>query len=858
MKKILLTLLSLTGFLFNISASAQGLASLEKAPEYNTGVLPNGIEYYIVTNRTSTEKADFAVIQQGQPDRFLARRVLSYARHFGNRHPYDFLAENGIGYDKNGYISYREDGILFDFKNAPVKQQSVCDSLILLMFDIAATYQGPQALIISGDVDAPVIAEKVRLLSMVLSNRDKANKSDNYTWTPQENSTYYYTSRQAENLAALRISYGSARVPRDRMNTLQPSVVKMYSSWFGTILARRIRDDFYKHGIPVGDLFYRYYDSSMGKGDEQYTMTLITSPEYYEQAVCHTAEILADLDNRGVTVKELQDAKDKLVATAIKEGDNTAKSNESYVRRCTAAFMYGAHLASDGTINNFFSRSAISNEKEVELFNNFIFAVIDPKQNLTIGFDEQTSRSTDLAKLFGNEWAKSAADSSCTFAVVEDSLKLYEPKEKTRIRTESKEPISGGSLWTFTNGTRVIYKKTSVKGMFTYALMMRGGYTDVKDMKPGENAFVSDMLGLSRIGGIPGIHFEDALANNGITMETDVNLSDMRIQGTAPSERLEVLLKSLLTIAYDREPDEEAFKYYKSYIGMKTELDRRTESGLNNMLDSLLAPAYRYPVAKNANALQDDLPERAEAFFQQQFSKCADGVLVLIGDLDEDSLKKQLCNYMGDFRTSKKLAVRPKVSREATVGTTTYTIESRNCPAGLGDECVNLAFNAPIVFNMTNYMAMRISLLALRDELAKSLCNQGAAASISGEFELFPEERVSMHINCTACPESGLPEGIENKGTLHILHSVRAGIDKLATSGVSEAELNHYKNSVISSYGAKMNTDSGIVEAILVRYSEGRDIRSNYKESINALKPENIAQVMKTLKSGGQIELVLL
>ena len=67
--KLNATVLLLAGaLLISAGASAQGLPNLEKASEITTGSLPDGISYYLVTNKNTPGFADFALVQPVRSD----------------------------------------------------------------------------------------------------------------------------------------------------------------------------------------------------------------------------------------------------------------------------------------------------------------------------------------------------------------------------------------------------------------------------------------------------------------------------------------------------------------------------------------------------------------------------------------------------------------------------------------------------------------------------------------------------------------------------------------------------------------------------------------------------------------------
>ena len=88
-----------------------------------------------------------------------------------------------------------------------------------------------------------------------------------------------------------------------------------------------------------------------------------------------------------------------------------------------------------------------------------------------------------------------------------------------------------------------------------------------------------------------------------------------------------------------------------------------------SILDSLLSPGSDYTRYKRPIDLSDDFNRRCERFFGDQFSKMNDGVLIIVGNFPEATLKKILIQYMGGFRTEKVATFRTRSQANPVPGT---------------------------------------------------------------------------------------------------------------------------------------------------------------------------------------------
>ena len=840
----------------------QALSSLGKAPEITVGSLPNGISYYIVKNGSAKGFADFALVQQGVPEREVARKSLIKSRYFESRTPDSFLADHGVGYGPRGFISYQAASTRFDFTNVPVYDQAVSDSTLMIIFGIADNNPYKQAVVVSGDVDPGKLIERMNLFSMTVAKREALPAQEPYQWTPKENLAFRITNNLTEDLAVINLIYSARRIPRESLDTAIPFVTRMYSVELGTILGKRLSEAFRMADVPLADLRYRYQDSSESPEDERYSISVYTSRKYLDKATGIVASVVASLDREGASQAELQDAKDRLVSEAVREMRSSTSSNAEDVDKCVSAYLYGSTLASKKTVNEFIARKRLSEDRELDLFNGFAKALLDSSRNLTLRYDVpmgDLSRE-DILPGFNSSWSKPIPENLRPRFKADygDTLSLYKPILKSKFRSESAEPVSGGSLWTFANGIKVIFKKVEGTGEFNYALMLRGGYADVPGLKAGEGAFVADMLAGSRVAGLSGRDFHGMLMANGVTMNESVSLSDLRISGIAPSGKIQLVLQSLLSMANDRQVDREAFEYWRKGEALRLSMEALYPRDVNSLMDSILVPDYFYTDHKSIANLGNDLPERAERYFNSQFSKVNDGIMVIIGDLDPDDLKKMLTRTLGDFRTQQRFAPRPDATKNLIIGTASRTVESAPGLVGGAEIGAHAAASTDLPFTLANYMSFKVACAVFEKELTSALATCGAYAEVSERFELFPTERVTVYASCRPCFADGLPEGVLPSSPLETLEQMRKAVASTNAATISPAALAAYKAALLTEVSAQMARPETIVDNVLMRYSEGKDVVTGYQAAINGVTVDSVKKILADLASGAKVEYVIM
>ena len=831
---------------FSAGLSAQQLPTLSQQKGINSGRFANGISYYIVPNTSSKGYANFALIQKGIDNQEDARAALGY----------DFLASKGVGYTRDGFISYSGGSAIFSFEDVPTFQSVALDSTIVLLFNLIDKFKGEQAIVACGDLDAAKLKDRLYIMSLTVSKRTPAPEKDPYIWAPSDQARFIHYNNGCRNLSEIRVTYSTSRTPLKYMSTPQPLVTSMYARLLGYVLRKRIESLFAEKDLPHGDFRFKYLDSSKTDSDERYSFEAGVGEKDVAAATALISNVLADLDKNGVSADEFLDAK-AAFGTWAQKTSSIAISNKDLVSLCTANYIYGAGMPSRDEVVKFFSGRKISLEQDLSMFNRFVSALMDVRRNLTVQFGTPSDSLdvSSLQKLFRDSW-KVSPERTAYRIKSNDSLSLYYPVDrKVRVKTEVSDPQTGGTVWTFNNGMKVVFRKTSDSNL-RYSFMVRGGYTEVPGLKEGESAFVGDMLGLYDVCGMDAMQFRNMLGANGITMNCRVSIADMRISGTAPADKLSLLFRSVLSIQKNRSINRKTFEYYRRSEALRQEDFRFSTDGINAVADSIICPDFYYPLTKTVSKLGDDLPEKAEAYFAAQFLKSQDGVIFLEGNTDPYALQKFLCRIMGSFRGNKSFSVRPKVTYQMRSGWSTYTVDKEDRLVGDGTSA-NVAMAAERPFTMQSWCAFRIAMEHLRRELVRDLAPLGYSFDLVPELTLLPVERIAVFLNCRPCPSEGLPADVEPADPMEVMNRLRDALARISSGTISAATLKGLKDALAQEMAGEAADPDYVMEAYLRRNSEGKDMLSNWSTYLGKVTVDDVAAVIEALGKGSKVEYVI-
>ncbi len=835
LKYLLLTVSALCFFSRIVPARTQ-LPSLPVDSRIRKGTLGCGVTYYMVTNPAVKGYADIAIVQRDEP--------LSAAKRDGLLS--SFLGRMEVSPGREGFISDVDGSTVYRFSRVPFYRPEVLDSTMLYTFSLVALSKAQQAVIVSGDIDAPELKKKMDIFSMMVPRMlVKENHRPDYVWEPSPApSVQFYEGRKAE----VSVTYSSSRIPFPSMNTAQALVTELFGQELKVLLQHRLERALREAGIAYGDIFFEALRSEDYGGDERYTVRVTVAPDQHNAAMRVIASTLAEMDSYGVTTDEFVEAK-KVLLPAIHKKSEEIPSPSEYVSRCIANFLYGANLAPYSETLRLFARKNVADSTETRLFNNFSSALLDQLGNLSLEYTaapdsldkDQELFYYNLSYLYGSV-IPTRNDYSWRGG---DTLGFRADAPRVKIRNEKKEPVTGATLWTFSNGMRVCYKEVRGSGIFHYALQLNGGLAQIEGLREGEGGYIGEMLPLYDAAGLRAWHFREVLEASGISMDAQVDLNGMSIRGAAPSPQFPLLLKGLLELANSRTPNKGEFETYRRRenvrgVSLQAELEKR------------LTPDYAFATRKDPSVLSEETWERAEKYFAARFSRMNDGILIISGDLETGVVKKMLCRYLGGFRVLKGNTPRKPVDYRPRSGTVTFMEE------GNSHQGIHILMDAGYAVTSDHFYTARIGVGALRQELIRQLSGYGFTCDVRVSQQPQPQERFQLWITCLPAPLQGLPADVEEVSAERALSAVRKAIREVSKREIAPADLSLWKTRLEGEVRGQIASPAGFVQTLFNRYALNKDVTGRFQESISGITQEKVREFLATMASGGCVEYVIL
>ena len=864
-------LLLLISWLFSaFPLAAQTLPKLPSDPAIHQGILPNGTKWFIAVNPSTRQTADFALVQKvgsGNGDAEInpfeiAGRNMASLPHFRKQSPAQFLSSKGIMPGKDGYVKVSEDATIYRLSNVLMyDEKSVTDSTLLFLFDVinssASVDDGErgryapsnQAIIVSGDVKPESVVSIMYAMSLMVNAKSSLEQKELYRWVHPAEGPVVVSDTTGCGLSELSFKWQFPRTPEDLMETIQPALVEMVMNELGILAARTVQDNFKLSGIPYSNMECVYVPSSATSGNESFTISIDCPEEKLADALGVMSGAMSAIASSQIPLREFISCKSKAVAMMAGKIASPVRDNSEYIDRCADAFLHHSSLASAKQKYDFYTSRVIEDETELGLFNSIVHASLSDLSCLTVSCCGASSMPEARVKdIFMEAWKKA----ECTVPSRPYSNVAYSElppvPQKFKVISSKTDRTSGSSIWVFSNGFTVVYKKMPTEGNLFCSLSLNGGYGNVPDLVQGEGAFFSDYLNLCLINGCPGSDFFRALEDEGVYLHPKVSLANMKISGVSPSEKLPLLMNALISVFNHRTESAELYPYYKEcqqlrYDSTTTEYARMAE------IDRIICPDNKYSEFADPDVLSEDFLQKGESLFRAQAEKMDDGVLVLVGDMDESALKKVLQGYVHCFKTSQKAFPRSYYRYQPVSGTSVYSVEGET-------DMVDIVMTAPYSLTSENMMSMMAAESVLRNRLAPVMARAGYAADVKLRLTSHPQERLNLIISAKKAGQEGFGQDFTQADpieTLALMREVLASLDKI---DVQEAELKACKESIKGKIEYSISDPAWWVSVLSKRYMEGKDMYTSIKAKADAVSAEKISAIFNALSKGTRVEYV--
>lgn len=549
----------------------------------------------------------------------------------------------------------------------------------------------------------------------------------------------------------------------------------------------------------------------------------------------------------GFTASEYERAKaDFMKQIESKYNDRDNEKNESYVSDCLMNFLQSEPML--GIENEYMLYNQLVPYIPLEAINQVAQQLVTPNNMVlcVTGPDvEPMPSEKDLLAIM--EKAENDAVEPYQETVSDEPLLAKAPKAGS-VKKESKNNVLGTTEWTLSNGVKVVFKPTEFKKDEIQMNAFRFGGTSTMDLKDAVTVRNLDqIITLGGVGNFSATELPKVLAGKKVTVTPYIRNYREGISGSSTPKDLETMLQLVYLYFTDNRYDQTAFQ---SYITRTTPLLESVENQpLTSFSDSVVSITYNnhpFAVRTKASQMKDINYEKGMELYKQHFSNAMDFTFTFSGNIDPDTFKPLVEQYLGSLPTGKNVS---KIGKNVM----SFSKGSKNCSFEKNMEnpttTIYIVYSGDMQYNLKNDIYMTafgnimdiVYTATVREE-------EGGTYGVStyGTTDKYPSEHYGFQIVFQTNSD------VKDK----LMGIVKDELTRISTEGPDPVNLQKTKDYMLKHHEELKQENSYWNSLMDAYYCEGEDFLTDYEKIVNSITVESMRDFAKKVISQDEKDII--
>ncbi len=696
-----------------------------------------------------------------------------------------------------------------------------------------------QALVIVGDIDPDQIESKLKTLFADVPKPVNPAERIHYPVPDNVEPLVGIATDKEATGSSLSVYFKQDIVPADMKATAAGLMINYLNSAASQMLNNRLWELTQKANPPyinAGSYYGSFYGATTKDARGVYASIKENDVETAMKTISREME---RVNKYGFTASEYDRARTNILKgyeNSYKERDKTRNPNYAYtyVNLFTrGGYAPGAEFLYN-TMNNL--APAIS----VEAVNKYIQDMLGDKnivitytapekEGVTVPTKEQLLSWFTEAK---NEDIKPYEDKVSNEPLLKDL-----PKAGT-IKSETKDARFGTTNLTLSNGVKVIIKQTDFKDdEIQMSSTSPGGSSLFPESEMVNIKVYNSIANVGGLGNFSQTDLDKLLTGKKVYAYPSVSLTHEGISGSSSIKDFETMLQLVYLNFTAPRMDQDAFESYISR--MKSQLQSQLASPNIALIDTLTAVAYKNKERSSRLTTADMDKVNYQLIMdwrKDRFKDASDFTFVFVGNINPDSAKAEIAQYLGAL---------PSINRKETFAKVATEYNEGMIKNDFNKEMTDPKTTVIDIYSGTlkddMFSKVRMSMLTqILDIIYTEKVREdeggtygvGVSGSISNNY---PKGYSSVFINFeTNAEKKDLLNGI-------ILKEFQG----LADNGPREVDFQKVKESMLKNYQQNLKENGYWNNIITGFYREGYDGYTNYEKTVNAMTPADVKALAK-------------
>jgi len=707
-----------------------------------------------------------------------------------------------------------------------------------------------QAIIVVGDIDVDEIEGKIKKIFSDIPKVKEPAQKEVFTFQPFKERVGVITDPEASSPSIIAM-WQSEAMPEEYNSTALGYMNDLIENIITLVMGERFEDitsnansPYLSAGFGVGEL-NEFTDAAFGQVSLKEDNILGGFKDFLVQ--------LEKMKRYGFTEAEVSRAKENILSS-LEKSMNEAESrmNSEFVHPMISNFFDNEPILDPAT--EYQLAQSVLGQVNAQVLNQVVPALITD-ENLVIvyeGPEKEGIKTPTVDELKAAlESAKTAEIEAPVEEVVEQDLLDPAALKGSKVKKTS-TTIYGATEWKLKNGITVIALPTDYKkDQILFRINEFGGTSLIsdEDIASFDSNIYSLFNSMSGVSKFKSNELSKVLTGKHVSATPYINGLRHGVSGSSSVKDLETALQ--LAYLYYTDPRFDQEEYDNAMAQLKAALstiEAQPTFGLQKRLyEDLYANKARNEIISDAKVEKASL-QTIEKNYRKLFSDAAGAQMIIVGDIDLETLKPLVEKYIGSIPGGKKASKFIDVHDDYNKGeiidvfnqdmetplTTVVDIYTNYAPYSVKDE---------VLLNAVSYIMDQVYTETLREEEGGTY---GASTAGSASIEPTPLYLFQIQYQCKPAMADKLRE------------IAAAEFKKLGEEGPTDVQMTRTAENFKKNIPESRISNSYWLGNISNYLRYGNDYDKEYEAAVNSLTKEDIKEAArKMVESGNLIEIVM-
>jgi zinc protease len=704
-----------------------------------------------------------------------------------------------------------------------------------------------QAIIVVGDIDVDYIEAKIRSLFGPIAMPE--NPAERVYWPVPDNTEPIVVTVADKELTEIETSimFKHDPMPTELRNTPLFMIQNYLKSAVASMMNARLNELAVKAEPPF--LGASVYDSQMlgiTLTKEALTGNVTTDEQGVAKGFSALLTELVRMKQHGFTISEYERFKANFltnIETSYNERDK--RRNNSYAREYLNSFIEIEPIP--GIEAEYALYNQLVPMLQLEMINKYAAELVTTENVVIVTTGPQKDGLVYPTKeefvTILNE--VSAAQTEPYVEEVSDEPLVPVLPKAGKVKKTTHDPIFDATVWTLSNGARVVVKPTTLKDdeIRMTAVSPGGSSLIVGKEHDAEVKFINDVAGIGGLGNFSATDLPKVLAGKNARVSASVSEMTEIVSGSSSTRDLETLMQLTYLKFTAPRADLAAFTSWKNR--KIAELTNAASSPMLALSDSLSQMIYNRNPRRDITKVEDvEALDYAEAidFYRERFADASNFTFIFVGNVDPATLRPLVEQYIATLPSTKK-------NRE-TAGEPILMAKGNivnHFDRVVEEPSVTMVYVLNDIIEPTLKNTIELSAV---EQVLKSRYVESLREDEGGTYSPMVGSSFSSVSKQAALQVMVITNAAQYKRLAEIILSE---LNQLATDGPSDADFQKIKEYMLKTDTQNRQENGFWMDHLINYYRNGLDHVTGYADAVHAMTKDDIRAFARRLLDAGNL-----